>query len=236
MIGKYILISMSLAFSGTAAQADTVASPGENIGVGSGIAVGGLAAGPVGAIVGAAVGGLIGIQVERARLVDNLEGELAMAESEAADLRSVLEATRADLTESEYRLAALQSRPAPSAGLEMEVLFRTGSSELDIETEQRLLSLAEVLDRDPDLVVTLDGYADRRGDEHLNLQLSEARAEAVRQILIDHGFPAQRIASQGHGDAMSSASDGDLDAYALERNVRIRLDKSASGTQIAQRD
>jgi outer membrane protein OmpA-like peptidoglycan-associated protein len=118
----------------------------------------------------------------------------------------------------------------------MEVLFRTGSSELDIETEQRLVSLAAVLDRDPDLVVTLDGYADRRGDEDLNLRLSEARAEAVRQTLIEHGFPAQRIASQGHGDAMSTAGEGDLDAYALERNVRIRLDMSASDTQIAQRD
>jgi outer membrane protein OmpA-like peptidoglycan-associated protein len=236
MIGKIILISMSLAFSGTAVRADAVATTGENIGVGSGIAVGGLAAGPVGAILGAVVGGFIGIQVERARLADNLEAELAMAESEAADLRSALAATRADLSDSEYRLAALQRRPAPSAGLEMEVLFRTGSSELDIETEQRLVSLAAVLDRDPDLVVTLDGYADRRGDEDLNLRLSEARAEAVRQTLIEHGFPAQRIASQGHGDAMSTAGEGDLDAYALERNVRIRLDMSASDTQIAQRD
>ena len=236
MIGKYILIAMTLVFSAATVRADTVATPGENIGIGSGIAVGGLAAGPVGAILGAAVGGFIGIQVERARLVDSLEGELAMAESEAADLRLALQTTRVDLSDSEYRLAALQRQPKPSAGLEMEVLFHTGSSELDIETEQRLLSLVEMLDRDPDLVVTLDGYADRRGDEHRNLQLSEARAETVRQILMDHGLPAERIASQGHGDAMSMAPEGDLDAYALERNVRIRLDEPAIDTQVAQRD
>ena len=236
MMGKYILMAMALVFSGTAVQADTIATRDENIGVGSGIAVGGLTAGPVGAILGAAVGGLIGKQVERARLADSLEGELAMAEAEAADLRLALQTTRADLSESEYRIAALQRRPTASAGLEMEVLFRTGSSDLDIETEQRLLSLADVLDRDPDLIVTLDGYADRRGDEDLNLQLSQARAEAVRQNLIDHGFPAERIASQGHGNAMSTASDGDLDAYALERNVRIRLDKATNDTHIAQRD
>jgi len=236
MMGKYILSAMTLAFLGTSVQADAIATRDENIGVGSGAAVGGLAAGPVGAILGAAVGGLIGKQVERARLADSLEGELAMAEAEAADLRLALETTLADLSESEYRIAAMQRRSTTSAGLEMEVLFRTGSSDLDIETEQRMLGLAHVLDRAPDLVVTLDGYADRRGDEDLNLQLSEARAEAVRQTLIDHGIPAERIASQGHGDAMSTANDGDLDAYALERNVRIRLDTASNDTQIAQRD
>lgn len=236
MFDKYLMAVAVFMLSVSIVHADTAADRGENAGVGSGIIVGALAAGPLGAIVGATTGGFIGNQVAKARLVDQLEGELSMAESEAADLRMALEATRADLSESEERLAVLQHRPTSSAGLEMEVLFRTGSSDLDIEAEHRLVGLSEMLDREPDLVVTLDGHADRRGNDQYNLELSEARAESVRQILMNHGLTSDRIASRAHGDTMSIAGEGDLDAYALERNVRIRLDSTRDGNQLANRD
>jgi outer membrane protein OmpA-like peptidoglycan-associated protein len=224
MFDKYLMAVAVFMLSVSIVHADTAADRGENAGVGSGI------------IVGATTGGFIGNQVAKARLVDQLEGELSMAESEAADLRMALEATRADLSESEERLAGLQHRPTSSAGLEMEVLFRTGSSDLDIEAEHRLVGLSEMLDREPDLVVTLDGHADRRGNDQYNLELSEARAESVRQILMNHGLTSDRIASRAHGDTMSIAGEGDLDAYALERNVRIRLDSTRDGNQLANRD
>ncbi|MGI9263727.1 MAG: OmpA family protein [Gammaproteobacteria bacterium] len=236
MFRNYLMAIAAFFLAINTGHAEISADRGENMGVGSGIVVGAIAAGPLGAILGATTGGLLGNQITKARLADQLEGELSMAEAEAADLRLALETTRADLSESEYRLAELQRRPTPSAGLEMEVLFRTGSSDLDIDTEQRLVSLAEMLDREPDLVVTLDGHADRRGDEQYNLELSDARAESVRQILISHGLPGERIASHAHGDAMSIAGEGDLDAYALERNVRIRLDRTIDDTHIAKRD
>lgn len=229
-------IAMSLALVAGAAQAEPVGTRGENLGVGSGAAIGGLAAGPAGAIIGAAVGGLMGNRVERAQLADHLEGELAQAEAEASDLRAALDNALADLADSESLIADLQRRTTTPDGLELEVLFRTGSSELDDESRHRLDSLVRVLDRNPELVVSLDGYADPRGDSDSNQLLSEARTDAVRQTLNDRGIPLDRIASRGHGDAMSNAAEGDLDAYALERNVRIRLDDPAADTQVAQSD
>lgn len=229
-------IAMSLALVAGTAQAEPVGTRGENLGVGSGAAIGGLAAGPAGAIIGAAVGGLMGNRVERARLADHLEGELAQAESEASDLRAALDNALADLADRDTLIADLQRRTTTPDGLELEVLFRTGSSELDDESQHRLDSLVRVLDRNPELVISLDGYADPRGDSDSNQLLSEARTDAVRQTLIDRGIPLDRIASRGHGDAMSSAAEGDLDAYALERNVRIRLDDPAADTQVAHSD
>ena len=47
--------------------------------------------------------------------------------------------------------------------------------------------------------------------------------QAVKDALVVGGVDASRIAATAHGESGSLAKDGDLDAYALERRVRIHL-------------
>ena len=50
----------------------------------------------------------------------------------------------------------------------------------------------------PDAQLVLDGHADRRGSQRYNQALSDRRAEAAKQLLVDRGVPADKIQTRGH--------------------------------------
>jgi outer membrane protein OmpA-like peptidoglycan-associated protein len=123
----------------------------------------------------------------------------------------------------DQQIAELEQRELLAAELPLAVLFRTGSSELDGDAVGGIDRLAELMVHDPALSVRLDGYADPRGDAQYNMRLSESRAHAVRDALTERGIAPARVRTQAHGMSFSSAPEGDLDAYALERRVNISL-------------
>ncbi|MEL6831562.1 MAG: OmpA family protein [Bacteroidota bacterium] len=82
------------------------------------------------------------------------------------------------------------------------VTFETGSAELtDLSKKYALANVVESMDEYPDLVVGLDGYTDNTGDAALNLELSQQRAEAVRNYLVEQGVSGDRLVATGYGDA-----------------------------------
>ena len=212
-------------------------------GVGAGAATGAIVGGPPGAIIGAGLGGFLADAMGRARTVPELESDLEIARSDADDLRDVLQRTgsalqaaRADLSDRDARIAELERSRRATAGLETEMLFKTGSSELDAAAAERLDRLATTLRSDPDLDVRLDGHADARGESEFNLGLSEDRASAVSQALVDRGIDQGRISIRAHGAEEARAEQGDLDAHAFDRRVVIRLQREAAETSVARRD
>jgi outer membrane protein OmpA-like peptidoglycan-associated protein len=212
-------------------------------GVGAGAAAGAIVGGPPGAIIGAGLGGFLGGTMGRARTVPDLEADLEIARSDAEDLRdslqrtrSALQAARADLSDRETRIAELERSRQATAGLETQMLFKTGSSELDVAAAERLDRLATTLRGDPDLDVRLDGHADARGETEFNLGLSEDRASAVSRALVDRGIEQGRISIHAHGAERARAEQGDLDAHAFDRRVIIRLQRDSGETSVARRD
>ncbi|MGB7216679.1 MAG: OmpA family protein, partial [Gammaproteobacteria bacterium] len=85
-------------------------------------------------------------------------------------------------------------------------------------------------------VVMLEGHADSRGDAAYNEALSAARAEHVRQIFIDAGVPAERIAVTAEGENQAVAEPNDVDGLALERRVSISIMGPDSGPRVARKD
>ena len=61
------------------------------------------------------------------------------------------------------------------------------------------------------------------------------RAANVVAVLTSAGVPRERIIVEAHGKSAAGNADGDLDAYALERRVTVRLQLPGSG-QVAERD
>lgn len=238
---KRIVLTVLIACAVTPVFAAEVPKRTQHVGVGSGAVIGALAGGPVGAIIGAAIGGHYADSVGRAGQVDGLETELATtraaneeSSSRIASLNRSLFETRSELEKLGTEMGELLLERAVFEGLQMEVMYPTGTAELGAEATARVQQLAGLLARIPEMTVRLDGFADPRGDESYNLGLSRARAEAVRDELVAAGTDAQRISIHAHGEA--SPETGDLDAYALERRVRIRLFASPDATRIAQHD
>lgn len=91
--------------------------------------------------------------------------------------------------------------PRPSASL--LIVFETNSAQLTRDAQRTLDVVAKALSSN-DLEqyrFAVEGHADPRGGTDFNMRLSEARAEAVRQYLVQrHGISQARLSATGKGD------------------------------------
>ena len=84
------------------------------------------------------------------------------------------------------------------------VKFPVDSSKLSPEAQQRLTDFAEKLEGQTDnrnVYVEIQGHTDGRGSDALNTRLGEARAEAVRLFMNQHGVPLNRLSTISYGKA-----------------------------------
>jgi chemotaxis protein MotB len=113
-----------------------------------------------------------------------------------------------------------------------EVLFETGSADLEADGQAQLRRVAEVLKEiakrippDIDWILQVEGHSDRvpisTPEYPSNWELSTARAMSVVRLLIDEGIPPQRLSAAGFGE-FHPIDSGD-DAAALRRNRRIEI-------------
>ena len=84
--------------------------------------------------------------------------------------------------------------------LESVVAFPFNQSDVQASQMPSLEHVANYLKSNPDASITVNGYASPEGTEEYNLQLSQRRADAVKNILVDkYGIAASRINAIGHG-------------------------------------
>ena len=81
------------------------------------------------------------------------------------------------------------------------VFFETGSAELKKASLTELNRLYQLLEDNPKLKIRINGHTDNVGNETDNLQLSEARAKAVYDFLIEKGVDEARLKYKGFGES-----------------------------------
>lgn len=246
--------AMGLVGISTGALADAASTappktvpPQEPAGFIAGGVIGAFAAGPVGAVIGAGLGTWLGQRVHRAGEAAKAQARVAALETERNDLTETNRTLTARLDELSQRVETAQAPSGGAAahedaaaregsaavldGLQGDVLFRTGSAEVAPETAHEIQVLAGAVARSPGLKVRVDGYADPRGTLDANLKLSEARADAVRDLLLAAGVSDEALEVNAYGKSQSVAEDSD--GYALERRVRLTL-QAAGPAAVAQ--
>ena len=231
-----VIVGMALGAGSVYAGDGGTTNKQEAIGVGTGAVIGAAAGGPVGFLVGAAFGGWLGDRFHQQRTAtDDMEQRWTGASRRVTNLEQELGRTRRGLARAE--LGRKEDRVAMTRTLEqainMQVLFKTGLSELDDAGELRIERLAELLADLDGIAIQVAGHADSRGGEDYNAQLSAERAAVVRDALIRAGVDSERISTAALGEDHALAEEGDLDGYALERRVDIRLLLTPAG-QVAQ--
>lgn len=226
---KLVLVSSMMMVLSTPALANQEIKKAENIGFGSGLLVGAIAGGPLGAIIGGVSGIFVGHSVAADKEMKSMETALAQNEAEINQLlasnQQLLTRLQSSEEKSRMQLASLgeQEQAGKDTNLTMHVQFRTGSSTLESIYSQQLTELADAVKRNKSMKVELAGFADRRGDEQRNKQLSAERVESVKQLLVRQGVPASRISSQALGEANPLDSTPSLDGDAFDRRVSLRL-------------
>ena len=246
---KKAVLAVSLIGASAAALAGEPkpANPHEPVGFITGAVIGAFAAGPIGGLVGAGLGTWLGNRVHRAGDANKAEARVAALQTE----KSTLQTEKLQLTESNLGLTAkledlsgsVQAVQATKLdpteildGLQGDVLFRTGSAQITPEIAHQVQVLAQAVAKSPAVKVRVDGYADPRGTVGTNLVLSEERANAVRDLLLEAGVSVDALEVNAYGDSQSVADDND--GYALERRVRLTLHAQgdAAVAQVGQKE
>ena len=115
---------------------------------------------------------------------------------------------------------------------ESELLFDSASADLQLSGKEKLseigLTLKETTNDIPseiDWIIMVEGHTDKRPIQTIrypsNWELSSARANTVLKLLLDLGFPPNRLASAGYGE-FYPISDGETESD-LQQNRRIEL-------------
>jgi outer membrane protein OmpA-like peptidoglycan-associated protein len=105
------------------------------------------------------------------------------------------------------------------------IYFDFNKADLKDEGNNELRDVASALKADPNAVLELQGFADARGTDKYNYQLTRDRVDAVvRYLVMREGVDLRRIAAVGMGKATLGAGEKpDKDTYAKSRRVEMRL-------------
>jgi outer membrane protein OmpA-like peptidoglycan-associated protein len=232
----FTLLGIAAAHAGEAADDRGEASRQSDVGVVTGLTVGALAAGPVGAVVGAGAGALIGDGFHRQQKArEALAQKLQKSEAERARLVHNVAELDGSLSQAQARSAQLDATLQHADQLSLNVSFRTDDDSVTAQAMSPLLKLGALVASMPEARVQVEGYADPRGPDVYNDKLSLRRAESVAAVLACAGVPREHILIEGHGRTEAASAAGDLDDYALERRVTVRLQLPGSA-QVASRD
>lgn len=115
------------------------------------------------------------------------------------------------------RNASIQSKLRVEAG--DRVFFSPGSADLGSRARTALSAQAQWLMRWHEFEAAIEGHADEPGTEQENVVLSQQRAEAVRQRLIEEGVEPNRLAVVPLGRSVRVATCADTDCRAQNRRA-----------------
>jgi outer membrane protein OmpA-like peptidoglycan-associated protein len=203
------LIIVALFASGCAEATKTQKGAGIGAGIGAlagaglGAAIGGKKGALIGAGTGLVVGGLAGGAI--GRYMDNQERDMrnAMSQLESASIKrdqDVLELT-----------------------FKSDVMFDTNSSVLKPGAYSELDRVCQVLNKYPQCRIRIEGHTDSQGSEDYNMNLSQQRAESVKNALVQRNVDPARLQAVGMGKGQPIASNDNEGGRQLNRRVTMKI-------------
>jgi outer membrane protein OmpA-like peptidoglycan-associated protein len=112
-----------------------------------------------------------------------------------------------------------------------DVLFAFNKYDLKPEARERLAKISGIVLAYPDLKLQIEGYTDSIGSDEYNQQLSEKRAEAVRDFLVSNGVSINNVTAQGMGKADPVADNSTAQGRQLNRRVEMIVSGDVIGNQ-----
>jgi len=182
----------------------------------------------------------------------NLAQELEVSRAKSSLLQGDLEATKANLAEERARLRKVMedaqkrfgelqsamisvSKDARGTIISMsDILFESGKATLTANLKENLAKIAGILIvyKEPNIIV--EGHTDNVGQKDYNQKLSEDRAHAVRNYLIDQGVAETRLTAVGHGLDKPIADNATKEGKAKNRRVDLVIEEKQLDDESAE--
>ena len=103
------------------------------------------------------------------------------------------------------------------------ILFRLNSTDPSPDAIRTIDAVADVLNHYDKTLIEVNGYTDTTGNSDYNLKLSQKRAEAVADVLVNDGVNPARISPRGFGETHLKIPTGDNVNEPRNRRVEIRI-------------
>ncbi|MFW5816823.1 MAG: OmpA family protein [Wenzhouxiangella sp.] len=152
------------------------------------------------------------------RLADAQASEIELARREAELASEAAESLR-------RRLELLELRETDRGVIVTlgDVLFELGQTELQSGARENLADVVDLLQTEPERRIRIEGHTDSSGPANVNMRISQARAEAVRDALVAMGIEADRVQAVGMGEEFPIASNETADGRNQNRRVDVIL-------------
>ncbi len=136
---------------------------------------------------------------------------------------------------SEAQLKFLGVGTMTERGLQLDldaVFFDVDKATLRPEGLRKLDEFVNSIQQNGARVVYIEGHTDNTGDASYNQQLSEQRAQKVRDALIVKGIAAQRLVARGYGETKPKADNSTKAGRSQNRRVEILISNDLAGAKM----
>ena len=103
------------------------------------------------------------------------------------------------------------------------VNFEFNKARLTPESYPILFYAVQNLNENPDTKVEIQGHTDNIGSEQYNMNLSEERAQTVRDYLVAKGIDPSRLTVKGYGESMPVADNSTPEGRSLNRRIEFKV-------------
>jgi outer membrane protein OmpA-like peptidoglycan-associated protein len=174
----------------------------------------------------------------------NAEAQQQAAQAQAAAAQAEADAARKAAAQAEADKAALRAQLLSQLNTILQtrdtarglivnmsdVLFDTGSYTLRPGAREKLAKISGIVLAHPGLNLQIEGHTDSVGGDEYNQTLSERRAGAVRDFLVDQGVAASTVTARGFGKTQPVATNDTPEGRQRNRRVEIVVNGDAIGS------
>ena len=169
----------------------------------------------IGAAIGAVAGAIVAKDKKQGAILGGVVGGIAggaygkKLDKQAKELEEVAETQRTD--------------QGIITKLKGDITFETGKANVRNTAEERIQKMADILKKYPENRITVIGHTDSTGSDYINKDLSENRAESVKDLLVRNGVSRSSIVTMGVADRDPVATNNTMEGRQANRRVELAI-------------
>ena len=231
-----IAFTCLLSGSAIAEQRNKQEKTNEVIGLSSGVIIGTAIAGPIGGIIAGIFGVMIADDVNSDKRLETANNSLVQKDQQLYVMQQNFEQAKeramvqiASMDNALEQAAFKQSIPE----IESNIQFKTASYVLEEHYKSQLDLIAQTLQKNPNLSITLSGFADKRGDSTFNQALSEQRALTVKNYLVQRSVKEEQVITNSFGESSLVSAGVNFEDDFFDRRVMLKVSDDQTEMTVA---
>jgi outer membrane protein OmpA-like peptidoglycan-associated protein len=110
-----------------------------------------------------------------------------------------------------------------SVVLSNDILFEYGKANLSKESKKTLNQAVAILNKIPNRTLQIQGHTDSVSSDEHNMKLSQARAKAVYDYMMQRGLNISKVTYKGYGESRPVADNSTKEGRSANRRVEFRI-------------